>query len=60
MQDNLTQKAKLRFVVKSHKDDLGFEECRGCGKKLYRVLAKGSGTVIEIKCPRCKRLNRFP
>lgn len=27
--------------------------CRSCG----RLLAKGTFTVLEIKCPRCKAMN---
>ncbi|OTG85277.1 hypothetical protein B9T31_12425 [Acinetobacter sp. ANC 4558] len=27
--------------------------CRSCG----RLLAKGSFTTLEIKCPRCKTMN---
>ncbi|WP_420904479.1 Com family DNA-binding transcriptional regulator [Candidatus Magnetaquiglobus chichijimensis] len=29
--------------------------CGQCG----RLLAKGAGTRVEIKCPKCKTLNHF-
>jgi hypothetical protein len=55
MSDTIDRK-KPRFVIKKHES--GFVICKGCEQKLYRVLAKGTGTVIEIKCHRCKQVNR--
>lgn len=56
LEDTVDRK-KTKFVIKRHHDE-GFVLCKGCGQKLYRVLMKGSGTVIEIKCHRCKQVNR--